>query len=91
MLRASCFLYRVGTLEYHCMTLEYNQITIYTNKTRDSSYLVEGIVATLGTRQGVLSDDEVETSMSMSMLWQVQQMNVAGVDCGWCRIEITKS
>ena len=91
MLRASCFLYQVGTLEYHCMTLEYNQITIYTDKTRDSSYLVEGIVATLGTRQGVLSDDEVETSMSMSMLWQVQRLCVVGVVVAGAAVEITKS
>ena len=54
------------------MTLEYNRITIYTDKTQDSSYLVEGIVAALGARPQevgkLLSGDEVETSSSMSML-----------------------
>ena len=72
MLRASCFLYRLGNLEYHGMTLEYNRITTYTDKTRYSSYLMEGVVAALGARPQevgeLLSSDEVETSMSMSML-----------------------
>ena len=52
---------------------------------------MEGIVATLGTRQGVLSDDEVETSMSMSMLWQVQRLCVVGVVVAGAAVEITKS
>ena len=54
-----------GRLEYHCMTFI---IQPDSNKIGDSSYLMVGLVATLGTRQGVLSTDEVEVSMSMSIV-----------------------